>query len=338
VEEDSKVDRVIDAAHDKFDAVLDVRTDSDPALFLEAGRVKKAPQNPWPAWTGMKAARVDRVRGNGVLVGVLDTGVDADHGEFKKRSVEFRYVPPGAVQPSEGGRNLRGFDTDGHGTHVCGIVAGAHVGVAPDVNLHVAAVIESETLRASLWRTVYGLDWMFRLFTEKKYVRIPCVINLSLCFFENRMETEEIDDWKLLLSRAVEDLHRKDALVVAAAGNLGRGNIGFPASFDNVLAVGAVDRDRNVAKFSGTPTPAARRDIYGIGVNVMSSVERDRDSGSYYAPWSGTSMAAPYVTGIAALCRSTNPRATAGEVRDHLLTSAIAGERGVPVARFQHWK
>jgi serine protease AprX len=223
VEKTKEADRVIDATQDAFDAILDVRTQSDPTLVRQPDRVNKAPKTPWPAWTGVKYANADSIRGNAVLVGVLDTGVDADHAELRQKKIEFRYVPPGAFEPTQGGRNVRGFDTDGHGTHVCGIVAGAHTGVAPDVNLHVAAVIESETLRASLWRTVYGLDWMFRLFTEKKFVNIPCVINLSLCFFEKSMEAAEVSDWKLILGRAIEDLHRKDALVIAAAGNLGKG-------------------------------------------------------------------------------------------------------------------
>jgi subtilisin family serine protease len=105
-----------------------------------------------------------------------------------------------------------------------------------------------------------------------------------------------------------------------------------------VLAVGAVDRNLQIAEFSGAPTPKARRDIYGIGVDVMSSIERDRQGKSYYLPLNGTSMAAPYVAGVAALLRSTNPGASASDVRDHLLSTAIEGERGLPVARFHHWR
>ncbi|MBX9458610.1 MAG: S8 family serine peptidase [Rhizobium sp.] len=271
-----------------------------------------------------------------MLVGVLDTGIDADHAEFKSRQVEFRYFSPSALDGATP-RNVRGFDTDGHGTHVCGIIAGKRLGLASGVNLHVAAVIESETMRASLWRTVYGLDWMFRLFTREQFFNVPCVVNLSLCFFEDRMTAEEVEDWSLVLGRAIDDLNRKDALVVAAAGNRGKGLIGLPAKFHNVLAIGAVDSSGKVADFSGLPTAGARRDLYGYGVDIHSAFERSKDGLSHYMSLNGTSMAAPYVAGIASMLRQTNPGASARDVRDHLLASAIDVGNGVRIARFQHW-
>jgi subtilisin family serine protease len=321
---------VLDATERDFNPVLDVRTESDGPhsnAKAKSGRRKRV----WPTWTNLAQASTDDVRGKGVLVGVLDTGIDADHSEFKRTPIEFRYVPPSAIERSDSIRNVRGFDTDGHGTHVCWIIAGGRHGVARAVNLHVAAVIESETFRTSLWRTVYGLNWMFRLFTEPRNFDVPCVINLSLCFFEDLMEEQEVKDWKLILGRAIEDLDRKDALIVAAAGNRGSGFLGFPARFDNVVAVGAVDENLQIAPFSGGPTGDARRDIYGLGVDVHSAFERDRDGRSSFRPLNGTSMAAPYVAGIAA------SGARAPEVRKHLMDTAISGQSGVPVARFRYW-
>lgn len=207
----------------------------------------------------------------------------------------------------------------------------------PEVNLHVAAVIESETLRAALWRTVYGLDWMFRLFVQPHNVNMPCVVNLSLCFFEDLMEKAEISDWKLVLSRAIDVLHSKDAIVVTAAGNRGKGFVGFHANFDNVVAVGAVDSDCRVAEFSGLPTPDAKRDVYGCGVNIVSAFERDARGRSIYRALDGTSMAAPYVTGIAAMLRQTKPAASARDAKEHMLATAIEGEGGVRIARFVGW-
>ena len=337
--DEQTVDRVLDATSDQFDAVLDVRSPSDTGISAHADRrpSKTRAHRLWPRASGVQEAWDLDIRGNGVIVGVLDTGIDADHVEFKQNRVEFRYVPPGMVETAGSLRNVRGFDTDGHGTHVCGIIAGKNVGLARDVDLHVASVIESETLRASLWRTVYGIDWMFRRFLEPQYVNRPCVVNLSLCFYEDMMSAADLADWKLVLSRAIDDLHDKDALVVAAAGNRGVGLLGFPAGFDGVLAVGAVDVHGRVPEFSGPPTKQARRDIYGYGVDIQSSVERDRDGKSFYVPSDGTSMAAPYVTGIAAMLRQTKPAATAMEVREHILATAQTGIDGVPIARFAHW-
>lgn len=178
--QDSKIEDVLDAASDEFDVVLDVRTDSD--LTAAKSRIAtRLPKRIWPDYACLDEAWNRNIRGTGVVVGVLDTGIDADHAEFKGKQVEFRYFPPSALDGATS-RNVRGFDTDGHGTHVCGVIAGRKMGLARDVNLHVASVIESDTLRASLWRTVYGLDWMFRLFIEQQFVNVPSIVNLSLCF------------------------------------------------------------------------------------------------------------------------------------------------------------
>ena len=79
----------------------------------------------------------------GVLVGVLDTGCDADHVQFRQKRIDFCHVP--LHYESEKLREIRGFDISGHGTHVCGIIAGQHIGIAPEADLMVASVIESET-------------------------------------------------------------------------------------------------------------------------------------------------------------------------------------------------
>src|SRR5262249_48199031 len=119
----------------------------------------------WPADSIAKAHGAG-VRGAGVLVGVVDTGIDADHDEFDHfpGGVPFRYVP---LFPRDGPPgDTRGFDTRGQGTHVCGILAGKTVGVAPEVSLSVAAVIESETTHTSLIRITYGLEWVMQQFSR----------------------------------------------------------------------------------------------------------------------------------------------------------------------------
>lgn len=132
----------------------------------------------WPVESGVREAHRSGVRGAGVLVGVLDTGVDADHEEFGHLTIPFRYIPmfPRDVPP----RDIRGFDTQGHGTHVCGILAGRTVGVAPEVSLSVASVIESETTRTSLIRVSYGLEWMLQQFSRLHVDQLPAVVSLSL--------------------------------------------------------------------------------------------------------------------------------------------------------------
>ena len=112
----------------------------------------------WPAESGVAYAHQQDIRGQGVLVGVLDTGCDVDHIELRHKQIDFRYIP---LDPTaDAVRTCRGFDVDGHGTHVCGIIAGRHTGVAPLVELMVASVIESETLHTSLERVVIALNGM----------------------------------------------------------------------------------------------------------------------------------------------------------------------------------
>ena len=100
----------------------------------------------WPTESGVHEAHRNGITGEGVLVGVLDTGCDADHIQFRRKQIDFRYVP--LHYRFKRLRDVRGFDVDGHGTHVCGIIAGQSIGVAPGVDFMVAS--ESETYRTSL--------------------------------------------------------------------------------------------------------------------------------------------------------------------------------------------
>jgi len=79
-------------------------------------------------------------------------------------------------------RPVQGFDVDGHGTHVCGVIAGRNVGVARDVTLMVASVINSESLKTNLDRVAVGLDWMLARFENRGNISKPTIINMSLAF------------------------------------------------------------------------------------------------------------------------------------------------------------
>ncbi|MBT9289387.1 S8 family peptidase [Prosthecodimorpha staleyi] len=273
--------------------------------------------------SGTLQAHRSGIRGDNVAVGILDTGVDADHVEFRGRRVLFRHIGyyPGA---GEAPRIVRGFDTDGHGTHVAGILTGRKVGVAPGALLHCASVIESETMRTSMVRTVYGLNWM--LGHLKLDPAVPAVLNLSLGFPAVDNVDEKGHKTRLATIRyMIKNLIANDILVVSAIGNEGPGTCGFPAAFDEVLAVGAVDAFGRTADFSGSCTTGGTKkpDIMGFGVNVLSAVERDVDGRSLYTRMSGTSMAAPYVAGIATLYRSAYPNEPVSAIIDMIRSTAI---------------
>jgi subtilisin family serine protease len=224
-------------------------------------------------------------------------------------------------------RNVRAFDTDGHGTHVCGIIAGQGVGIAPDVDLLVAAVIESETLKTNLERIALGLDWMLSQITQPDNVDKPSIINMSLGFKQNWLEGDDLktalSGMRKIIRTLVDDF---DVLPVIAVGNDGRGVIRVPASFDEVLAVGALTYNNEPWDRSGggnSPlTQSIKPDIAGYGVDVLSSIERDVDNKSWYARMTGTSMATPYVSGIAALLASSDNRLQGQRLRERLIENA----------------
>jgi subtilisin family serine protease len=300
-----------------------------PTPRLNQVRLKARPRSdPWPDDSGIAVARTNGATGQGVLVGVLDTGCDADHVEFAGKRVEFRYVP---FNPApERLRAVRGFDVDGHGTHVCGIIAGRNVGVAPGAELMVASVIESETIRTSLERIVAALDWMLSHFRQPEHVGKPTIINMSLGFRPDWISPPDVQavvaGIRLLIETLVNDF---DVLPVIAIGNDGAGFVRAPAYFPDVLSVGAVGFDGVPADFSGggpAPVPfnTVEPDVAGYGVGVASSLERDVDRRSRYARLSGTSMATPYVAGIAALLASANPGLHGMALRQRIITNALA--------------
>ncbi len=296
----------------------------------------------WPEESGVQVARAAGLTGKGVKVCVLDTGVDADHRELRKQVIDFRYVPlaPRLRSP----RDVRGFDVDGHGTHVCGIIAGQNVGIAPDVDLMVAAVLESESLRTSLERVVVALDWVLAQFEEPAMLDRPMIINMSLGFTRAALSQEGYDSavkgFQQILGTLINDYR---VLPIVAVGNEGPGSMRAPAYFDGTLSVGAVDFDGNVASFSGGGVSAltgeVEPNIAGYGVDVLSSYERTIRNRSIYQRMSGTSMATPYVTGIAALYASEHSDYQGEALWQRLVNSALplkaASDRvGAGLARF----
>jgi subtilisin family serine protease len=282
----------------------------------------------WWDESGIGKAHASNVRGQGVLMGILDTGVDIDHDNFRNgnrpnKSVPFVYVP---LRRSHDFQEARGFDPNGHGTHVCGIISGRKTGIAPKSTLCVASVIESETTKTSFLRVIIGLHWLLGIFLNDANKQRPAIINLSLGFppvCPPDMSEQDYSASERLLARTIDQLYRANVLVVGAIGNDGEGRYRLPGAYDRVLGVGAVDYELNVANFSGSDKQDnGKPDVVGYGVNVFSSWRRTPHNDSTYVRLSGTSMACPYAASIAALYWSMEPNLTNWEVRQQVMENA----------------
>jgi major intracellular serine protease len=219
--------------------------------------------------------------GEGVVVAVIDTGIDKGHPDLKERIIGGKdFTNTGDYQ-----------DDNGHGTHVSGTVVAAInnagvVGVAPKASILALKALNGQGQGDIDWingALEYAINW--RGPNEEKV----SVISLSLGGPPDETEHK-------LIQRALQN----DILVVCAAGNSGDGRhetdeLDYPGAYPEVVEVGAVDLSRNLADFSNTNDEI---DLVAPGVDILSTYP-----GNKYARLSGTSMATPHVSGAAALLK-----------------------------------
>lgn len=281
-------------------------------LLLEADGTVQAVKGK-PPWAGPKeeapatAWGIDRIdadlvwdtnTGVGSKVAVLDTGIDVDHPDL---DVAGGY---NAITNIEGAAD----DDNGHGTHVAGIIAalndtgedtGAVTGVAPDASLYAVKVLNAAG-SGYVSDVVEGIYWAISNDMD--------VINLSL---------GTSTDYSTLHT-AVDDAYAAGIVVVAAAGNEGNppgkgDNVIYPAKYSSVIAVAATNQDDERPKRSSTGPDL---ELAAPGVDILSTWN-DGD----YKSKSGTSMAAPHVSGTVALMLASGVY-TVDEVRSILQATA----------------
>lgn len=270
------------------------------------------------------AVRDRKLTGKGVTIGILDTGIDADHPEFSGKAIEYIAFD----RNGEPRRNRTPRDFGSHGTHVAGICAGRTVGLAPNASLSVAAVLTEYDAHGRIGgyfaQILRGLDWLSR--TNGPDGQGVAVINASLGF----PELKERDS--LALYSSINRYRTIGGLLVAAVGNdglNGSGRHSFPAKFDHVIAVGAVNRDNCVAEFSdwgparnhvGESKDHYKPDLVAPGVGINSSVP-----GGGYMLMSGTSMATPAVSAAVAMLIEQEPslRNQPDRLRERLLELTV---------------
>lgn len=246
--------------------------------------------------------------GYGVNVSVLDTGIDNDHPDLKENiagGVGFANI------------NLAKFNTawdddNGHGTHVAGIIAALDnkigvVGAAPNVSLYAVKVLNRGG-RGFTSDIIAGIEWSVENDMD--------IVSMSLGGGGHSQ----------LFQDAINVAHNNGVLIIASAGNGGDGDIStteisYPAAYDNVTAVAAINKSDNVADFSNSGDYV---DIAAPGVSIRSTYNN-----GLYANMSGTSMSCPHVTGVAALVLAQNMSMTPSDV-EHILNSTATdlGESG----------
>jgi subtilisin family serine protease len=235
--------------------------------------------------------------GAGVTAYVIDSGIDISHADFGGRA-SYGYNFVGA--PSEEGTVAN--DCDGHGTHVAGTVGGTQYGVAKGVNLVAVRVLDCEGLGTSE-DVIQGIDWVTANAAK------PAVANMSLGGPKD-----------LAINEAVSRSVAGGVTYAVAAGNESADACdSSPASAAQAIGVGATDNLDVRAWFSNYGKCTT---IYAPGVNIVSAAAGTAQ-GTLTA--SGTSMASPHVAGAAALLLQADPSLTPKQVRDRLVTGAIAG-------------
>jgi subtilisin family serine protease len=238
--------------------------------------------------------------GQGVVVAVLDTGVDSDHPDLAGAILPggWDFIDDDPLPLDE--RSNLDHDDDGlldegagHGTHVAGIV----LAVAPDAGILPVRVLDSDGIGTSV-AVARGIRWAMAAGVD--------VINLSLGM------NADAD----VIKEAVQDADDAGIIVVTAAGNRGREDkTHFPSRLSKVASVAATDAIDDPAYFTSF---ASSVDVSAPGVGILSTWLDDG-----YAIWSGTSMSTPMVSGAAALRLEVMPFADLDSFLNDLEDSVV---------------
>lgn len=254
--------------------------------------------------------------GEGILVAVVDTGVDLDHPDL----VNSIYVNPGEIAGDGIDNDGNGYiddvngydfasrdadpnDVGGHGTHVAGTIAAGNNGFGSTGIAHGASILPVRVLGSngsgSTSAVAAGIRYAADMGAD--------IINLSLG-----------GDYSRAIAAAITYARELGSFIVAAAGNEAASVPGYPARFSannsNVISVGAHNQSDRIAGFSNDVGRSGSVQIDAPGVGVYSTYV-----GGRYASLSGTSMASPHVAGVAALALSANPNLAPEELRSLLV-------------------
>ena len=221
---------------------------------------------------GMKASNIDKFqsqgyRGTGIKILVLDTGY-TEH-EFSKKNI---------VQCKNFTDTIDYTDKHGHGTFVVGEI----LQVAPNAKIYVGKVLDNDG-KGSYESIINGLKWGIELDVD--------IINMSLG------ATKDTNELYITVKEAIN----KEISIVCSSGNEGDGNgetieNEYPGSYEEVINVGSIDINKNIAPYSNSNSYV---DLCAVGTDITSTYFKDNK----WCKSSGTSMSAPIVSGFLALLK-----------------------------------
>ncbi|MFY3739953.1 MAG: serine protease AprX [Candidatus Nitrosomirales archaeon] len=305
---------------------LQIEPDLEVHAFLDESTV----------WFGVQQARTDLgVDGNAdgnptvyskddIVIAVVDTGINPNHLDLDSgKIIACRdFVNGGTVC----------MDDNGHGTHVASIAAGegqanpAYAGVAPRAALVGVKVLNSAG-SGSTSTVISGVNWV----VQNKALYGIEIMNLSL-------GSTGCSNGSDSLSLAINSAVNNGIVVTVAAGNSGPKTctIGSPGAAQNAITVGAMadvgELGFSIAYFSSRGPTADNRikpDIVAAGVSITAA---QSGTTTGYTTLSGTSMATPFVAGVAALMLDANPSLTPADVKARIMNTAIDwGPAGIDV-------
>lgn len=228
----------------------------------------------------IKKLNIDRQwtysEGRGVVVAVVDTGCDLEHIDIKNNLLKGINIIDKSKDPQ---------DDNGHGSHVCGMIAAENnglgmVGVAPQAKILPVKALDSKG-NGSLRNVIEGIIW---------------AADAGADFITMSLGASNSNDQ---LEKAIQYASLKGSVVFAAAGNSGENKeILYPARYKNVISIGAIDENLNRTSFTCSGEDL---DFLSPGHNVFSIAPKNS-----YAIMSGTSMSNPFAVGCASLLLSHN--------------------------------
>jgi subtilisin family serine protease len=246
----------------------------------------------WGLHTIMAPHAWQYTRGAGVKVAVLDTGIDVDHRDLKpnlKASANFTNSRYGAE------------DLQGHGTHCAGVIGACDdgrgiIGVAPEAELYAAKVLGDDG-GGTFDSIINGIRWAMMQNVDVISMSLGAGVKPPQAFHET-----------------IKLAHAKGIILVAATGNE-NGSVCWPAMYDEVIAVSALNKRMDRANFSNY---GIANEIIAPGVDILSTYKNGG-----YAKLSGTSMATPMVAAAAALYISFYKKRTGNRPTVQLVHEAL---------------